>query len=202
MHYSYRIEQALRASAILHKDQVRKGEIPYPYITHTVAVALIVSDYTQNEDVIVSALLHDTLEDTDYTREELHEDFGPIVRTIVESVTNPEAGEDETWTDRKKQYIKQLKEASEEALIVAAGDKIHNMRTMVEAYYDREEELLADFGGSLEERLTMYQEISNVFNRQLKSAILTEFNHVFEEFKQFVLESEKKREAHEAGYRT
>ncbi len=200
MHYSYRIEQALRASAILHKDQVRKGEIPYPYVTHTYAVALIVSDYTDKEDVIVAALLHDTLEDTDYTEAELNEDFGHSVLTLVQAVTNPPATDGTPWVERKKEYLKKLKDASPEALLVAAADKIHNMRTMVEAYYGSENQLLADFGGSLDDRLRMYQEISNIFNRQLKSAILTEFNYVFEEFKKFVLESEQKRQAKESGY--
>lgn len=201
MHYSYRIEQALRASAILHKDQVRKGEVPYPYVTHTFAVALIVSDYSDKEDVIVAALLHDTLEDTDYTEEELSEDFGHAVLTIVQSVTNPPAEKGTSWVERKREYLKKLKGASPDALLVAAADKIHNMRTMVEAYYGKEDQLLADFGGSLDDRLRMYQEISNIFNRQLKSAILTEFNYVFEEFKQFVLEGEGKRQAKEGGYR-
>jgi len=199
MHYSYRIEQAIRAAAILHKDQVRKGEVPYPYVTHTFAVAMIVSDYTDKEETIIAALLHDTLEDTDYTRDELTEDFGGVVLSIVESVTRPEPESGENWLSVKKRYIKLLKEASEEALIVAAADKIHNMRSMVEAYYDREDALLADFGGSLEDRLMMYQEISNVLNRNLKSGILTEFNHVFEEFKQFILEAEKRQEEKRYG---
>jgi (p)ppGpp synthase/HD superfamily hydrolase len=195
MHYSYRIEQAIRASAILHKDQVRKGDIPYPYVTHTFAVAMIVSDYTDNEDTIVSALLHDTLEDTDYTQEELHEDFGPSVADIVLSLTRPELPKDAQWIETRKAYLKRLKDASEGALMVAAADKIHNMRSMVEAYYDDEEKLMADFGGSLDERLMLYQEIGNIFNRKLTSPIVSEFNHVFEEFKQFILESEKRREA-------
>lgn len=198
MHYSYRIEQAIRASAILHKDQVRKGEVPYPYVTHTFAVAMITADYTDNEDVIVAALLHDTLEDTDYTRDELREDFGGTVLTLVESVTRQDTNTKEDWIEAKKRYIKQLKNASPDALIVAAADKIHNMRSMVESYYEKEEELLADFGGSLEERIFTYQEISNVLNRNLNNAILTEFNHVFEEFKQFIAECARRKE--EKGY--
>ncbi len=99
MHYSYRIEQALRASAILHKDQVRKGDVPYPYVTHTFAVAMIVSDYTDKEEVIVAALLHDTLEDTDYTEDELTEDFGNTVRELVVSVTKPAQEEGESWVN-------------------------------------------------------------------------------------------------------
>jgi (p)ppGpp synthase/HD superfamily hydrolase len=195
MHYSYRIEQAIRASAILHKNQVRKGDIPYPYVTHTFGVAMIVSDYTDKEEVIIGALLHDTLEDTDYTRDELLEDFGGAVLTLVENVTRPAGEPGASWLDMKKQYSKQLRDAPHDALIIAAADKIHNMRSMVEAYYGKDEELLADFGGSLNERLMMYQEISNIFNRRLNNAILTEFNHVFEEFKQFIAECERAREA-------
>ena len=67
MAYSYRIEQAIKAASVLHREQVRKGSVPFPYITHLFAVAMIASDYTDDEDVIVAALLHDTIEDTDYS---------------------------------------------------------------------------------------------------------------------------------------
>src|SRR3989339_1944782 len=122
MAYSYAIEQAIRAASVLHKDQVRKGSVPYPYITHLFAVATIVSDYTNDEDTIVSALLHDTLEDTDYTEEELNDDFGGEVKDIVVSLTEPAVDEHnkKNFEFQKRQYVKQLKEASERALIVAA----------------------------------------------------------------------------------
>jgi len=196
MHYSYRIEQAIRAAAILHKDQVRKGEVPYPYVTHVFGVAMIVADYTEKEDVVIAALLHDTLEDTDYTEAELNEDFGHTVAEIVRSITRIETNETESWLETKKKYLKQLKAASEDALLVAAADKIHNMRSMVESYYENHERLIADFGNFLEDRVLMYQEMSNIFNRSLNNAILSEFNHVFEEFKTFITEVERSREAH------
>ncbi len=158
-------------------------------MTHLFAVAMIVGDYTNDEDTIISALLHDTLEDTDYTAEELHDDFGPTVRDIVLALTEPkkdEKGNEHGWNGRKKQYIKQLKNAPEASLIVAAADKIHNMRCIVEEYYDDHSKFLADFNGSLEERMTYYQEISNMLNRKLKNHILSEFNHVFDEYKKFI----------------
>lgn len=195
MSYSYRIEQAIRAAAVLHKDQVRKGQTPFPYVTHLYAVAMLVSDYTDNEDVIVAALLHDTLEDTDYTAEELQNDFGGIVKDVVVALTQPEPDEDNPrdWKKQKKTYMKQLREAPESALIVAAADKIHNMRCIVEDYYDKPTEFMANFGGSINERVMMYQEISNVLNRQLKNGILEEFNHVFSEYKNFLEYAEKKK---------
>lgn len=195
MGYSYAIEQAIRAASVLHKDQVRKGSVPYPYITHLFAVAMIVSDYTSDEDTIVAALLHDTLEDTDYTPRELEDDFGVHVRDIVVSITPPapESYDVKAKEEQKKAFLKLLKNASEEALIVVAGDKIHNMRSIVEEYYDNHSAFIADFGTSLEDRLLVYQEISNTLNRKLKNAILAEWNSVFTEYKNFIHDVEKKR---------
>lgn len=195
MGYSYRIEQAIRAASILHKNQVRKGQVPLPYVTHVYAVALLVSDYTSDEDTIVAALLHDTVEDTDYTPEELHEDFGQTVQALVLAITETtkEVDGKPNWKESKKAYLKQLKEAPHDALLIAAADKIHNMRCIVEEYYDNFTAFSADFGGTIEERLMMYQEISNILNRNLKNGILAEFNHVFDEYKKFIEHIERER---------
>lgn len=197
--YSYRIEQALRAVTILHKDQVRKGSVPIPYVSHLFAVAMIVLDYTKDEDVLITALLHDTLEDTDYTAEELQDDFGGKVRELVEALTEPQSTEAQSlsWREQKERYAKSLKSAQEGSLIVAAADKIHNMRSIVEEYYDDHARFMADFEGSLEERVIMYQDISNTLNRLLKNDIIHEFNHVFEEYKNFVTDVKKTKETQE-----
>ena len=191
--YSYRIEQAIRAAAILHKDQFRKGPAPLPYVTHLFAVAMLLTDYTEDENVIIGALLHDTLEDTDYTEHELEEDFGTQVRQIVEAVSEPQstATKKYTWAERKKAYALQLKKAPTESLLIAAADKIHNMRSLVEGYYDEHERFVTDFGGALDERAMMYQDISNVLNARLDSTILDEFNHVYTEYKNFILNVKK-----------
>ena len=104
--YSYRIELAIRAASILHKDQIRKGSIPIPYISHLVAVAFILMDYTKEEDVIIADLLHDTLEDTDYTAEELQDDFGGKVREYVEALTEPADTKERnySWKERKQAF--------------------------------------------------------------------------------------------------
>ncbi|QQR65193.1 bifunctional (p)ppGpp synthetase/guanosine-3',5'-bis(diphosphate) 3'-pyrophosphohydrolase [Candidatus Kaiserbacteria bacterium] len=195
MAYSYAIEQAIKAASVLHKDQVRKGSVPYPYVTHLFAVATIVADYTTDEDTIVAALLHDTLEDTDYTEKELEDDFGGAVRDIVVALTEPPVSDYDRKNIffQKKEYLKQIKDASERALIVVAADKIHNMRSIVEEYFDDHSSFLSHFGTHIEDRLMVYQEISNVLNRRLKNQILSEFNSVFTEYKNFLHDVEKKR---------
>lgn len=186
--YSYRIEQAIRAAAVLHKSQVRKGEMPYPYITHLMSVAFILHDYTSDEDVLVAALLHDTVEDTDYSLEELQEDFGGRVKDIVAAVSEPKQknGEKLTWANRKKAYLKQLKDGPTEALLVSAADKSHNMRAVVETYHQDHERFVREFGGSLQDRVQQYQDLAELFAGRLDGGILSEFEHVFEEYKKFI----------------
>lgn len=189
--YSYRVEQAIRAASVLHKDQIRKGSMPFPFVTHLVATAFTLMDYTTDEDVIVSALLHDTLEDTDYTFEELQEDFGArvadIVLTLTEQKQNPQ-GNPVSWKERKLSYARQIKRGPEEALLIAAADKIHNFRTVVEDYSDAHDRFYQDFGKNFDDRLEVYQVIANAINSRLKNPIITEFNHVFDAYKDFLAE--------------
>lgn len=191
--YSYRVELAIRAATILHKDQIRKGSIPMPYVSHLFAVAMLLTDYTKNEDVFVAALLHDTLEDTDYTAQELQDDFGGKVREYVEALTEPQDDtfKNYTWKEQKQHYAKRLRKAPEEALLIAAADKIHNMRAIVEEYYDDHNRFMKEFKGTLDDRVMMYQDIANVINKGLKSEIISEFNHVFDEYKNFVANVKK-----------
>lgn len=196
MRYTYAIEQALRAISILHDGQVRKGPVPYPYITHLFAVAMIVSDYTDDENTIVAALLHDTLSDTDYTSTELESDFGGTVREIVESITEPSYVNlsAKEIVETQKEYLKKLKIAKEEALIVLAAKRIHMMRTIVEEYMEDMTAFVADYGTHHDRQLFFYQEIGNALNRKLKSGILAEFNDVFTEYKHFIHEVKNKFE--------
>lgn len=189
MAYSYKIEQAIRAATVLHKDQLRKGDMPFPYVSHLFSVTMIVSEYTDDEDVITAALLHDTLEDTDYSAEELQEDFGGGVRDMVEALTEPQKEKDGAkvpWKKQKSSYAELLKKAPEGSLIIAAADKIHNMRSIVEDYYEDHSKFMADFGGNLDERIAAYDAIAAVLKKRLKNAILQEFNQVFTEYKNFI----------------
>ena len=113
--YTYKVEQAIKAAAILHQDQLRKGSVQLPYITHLMAVALILRDYTNDEDALVAALLHDTLEDTDYTIDELKTDFGENVATLVQTLTEPRYKNEVKvpWIDAKKGYAKQLRKGED-----------------------------------------------------------------------------------------
>ena len=181
--YSYSIEQAIKAASILHTDQVRKGDIPVPYISHLIAVAFIVNEYTDNETAVVAALLHDTIEDTDYTLQELTNDFGAEVAAIVATVSEPKVA---NYDERKSTYVAQLQDGSAEALVIAAADKIHNMRSMIEQYHDNWESFERDFGTQIEGRTVFLEAVSTILNDTLENDIVHEFNHVFTEYKSFI----------------
>ncbi len=187
--YTYKIEQAIKAAALLHHDQLRKGVAQIPYVTHLVAVMMILRDYTSDEDTLVAALLHDTLEDTDYTRDELIEDFGEKVATLVTTLTEPRSVGDFqiSWLDSKKEYANQLRKGEMEAVMIAAADKIHNFRSTVEEYFENHDRFVKDFGPRFDQRLEAYQAIANAINNRLKDGIVHEFNQTFNEYKKFIL---------------
>jgi (p)ppGpp synthase/HD superfamily hydrolase len=187
MMYSFRIEQAIRAAAVLHADHIRRGRAPYPHITHAVAVSCIVADYTTDEDIIVAALLHDTIDATDYTEKELALDFGDTVARIIRDVsTAPSIRAKTNVTEQKEFFLEQLEQAGDPSRIIVAADTIHNMRSIIEEYGDDAHTYLKDFGGTPQDRLVFYQKLSNILNRSLENPIVHEFNHVFNEYRTFL----------------
>lgn len=123
------IERAYRRAEALHRGQKRKSGDPY--ITHPLAVATILAELGMTEPVIVAALLHDTVEDTDYTLEELKEEFSEEVARMVDGVTKLDKvtyGE----TAKAETIRKMIMATSEEVrvLIIKLADRLHNMRTI------------------------------------------------------------------------
>ncbi len=123
-------EQALEFAAKAHKGQVRKGSWS-PYIVHPVETALIAMTLTDDQDVVVAALLHDIIEDTPYSAKDIEESFGSRVAKLVqEESENKRIGQkpSETWKIRKEEFIKSLDHKDRDAKIIALADKLSNMR--------------------------------------------------------------------------
>ena len=120
------ILKAAHFAAQKHRDQRRKDKDISPYINHPISVARIISKIGNVEDseVLSAALLHDTLEDTKTTPEELIDNFGERVRSLVQEVTD-----DKTLPklERKQRQIDHAKEISGDAAIIKLGDKIANV---------------------------------------------------------------------------
>lgn len=123
-----RIIRAYNVAAKCHEGQFRRsGE---PYITHPVAVATILAELGMDEDSIVGALLHDTVEDTDYTLREVREEFGSTVELLVDGVTKldkVEYGEAAQAETVRKMVIAMAKDIR--VLLIKLADRLHNART-------------------------------------------------------------------------
>jgi len=121
---------AMEFAARKHKDQRRKDKDASPYINHPIALANVL--WTEGEvrdpEVIAAALLHDTLEDTETTYEELRGQFGAMVADMVAEVT------DTKWLDkkvRKRLQVTKAAKSSRGAKLVKLADKICNLRDMI-----------------------------------------------------------------------
>ncbi|XP_033747311.1 guanosine-3',5'-bis(diphosphate) 3'-pyrophosphohydrolase MESH1-like [Pecten maximus] len=116
-------------AAIKHKDQRRKDVEETPYINHPIGVAKILTEEAGITDlaVIQAALLHDTVEDTDTSFDELDQHFGPEVCGIVKEVTDDKLL---PKMERKQQQINHAPHASYKAKLVKLADKLYNLRDL------------------------------------------------------------------------
>lgn len=132
--FTPRLQSAINFAAECHRGQNRKNENETPYIAHPYSALLILSEYTNDEDIYVAMLLHDTVEDCGVSFEEIEKMFGERVKDIVYHVTEPKFfGSDSnplTWKERKENYLALLETGPTESLLVATCDKIHNMSTI------------------------------------------------------------------------
>jgi GTP diphosphokinase / guanosine-3',5'-bis(diphosphate) 3'-diphosphatase len=126
-----RISQAFEMSAEAHKEQRRKsGE---PYITHPVAVALVLAELGMDDVTLAGALLHDAVEDTGITLDDLNDKFGSDVAAIVDGVTKLErihfeSKEAQQAATMRKMLVAMAKDLR--VLVIKLADRLHNMRTI------------------------------------------------------------------------
>ena len=125
------IRKALEFAAVYHKDGVRKGS-KVPYIVHPFEVALILQENGMEDRIIAAGLLHDTLEDTELTPEQIREEFGDDILHLVLGASEELEGREETlWGERKKHTIEYLKTAPLDVKYIVCADKLSNMRSML-----------------------------------------------------------------------
>lgn len=124
------IVKAAQFASEKHRNQRRKDADASPYINHPLAFAnvLATEGSIDNPDVICAALLHDTIEDTDTTAEELIETFGEKITAIVLDVTDDKSLDKQV---RKQRQIEHAPHISKEAKLVKLADKICNLRDIL-----------------------------------------------------------------------
>jgi len=122
------VVRAAHFAAIQHAAQRRKGEAAEPYVNHLLEVAHLVSEAGLDATTVTAALLHDTVEDTATTREELVFEFGEAVAAIVMELTDDKSL---PKAERKRLQVERAPHKSAGAQAIKAADKISNLRSIL-----------------------------------------------------------------------
>lgn len=125
-------DKAARFAIDAHSGTERRGK-GFPYIIHPMEAASIVATVTADPEMLAAAVLHDVVEDTDATIEQIREAFGNRVALLVQHETAPK-DKSLTWRQKKQRQLDQLASAGRDSKIVAIGDKLSNMRGVANDY--------------------------------------------------------------------
>lgn len=141
------LDKAIIFAARAHKDTERRGK-GFPYIAHPLEAMSIVATMTNDQELLAAACLHDVLEDTNVTYDELKAEFGQRVADLVQAESDPvfeNESASASWEKRKQIAMDHLAHAPRDVQIVAMGDKLSNMRAMHHDYRDVGEDLWLRF---------------------------------------------------------
>lgn len=141
-------EEAICFAVRAHEGQLRKRTL-MPYIIHPLEVATICATLTSDLEVLAAAVLHDTVEDTAVSIEEIEKNFGPRVAALVRAETENKYEElppSETWKLRKSESLEVLKNTEDPGVrILWLGDKLANIRSFYRNWLISGDEIWQDF---------------------------------------------------------
>ena len=130
------LDRAIVFAVRAHAGTERRGK-GFPYIVHLLEAVEIVATMTPDQELLAAAALHDTVEDTHVTVEEIRAEFGDRIASLVATESDTfEQGmsKEDSWHARKQDAIDRLARTSRDAKIVALGDKLSNMRAIARDY--------------------------------------------------------------------
>lgn len=172
------IHKSIMFAANAHRGQLRKGT-NLPYIIHPMEVAQILSSVGASQDVVVAGILHDTLEDTSVTLDELVCYFGKYIAWLVSECSNLHAG---SWRTRKSYTVTKLAMTADSyvALILCA-DKLSNLRSIV---YDTEiagQKIWTRFSAPQEDVIWYYEQLGKALSARtdIPTILLHEYTTLY-----------------------
>ncbi|HET9184836.1 MAG TPA: HD domain-containing protein [Solirubrobacterales bacterium] len=150
------VRAALEQARSDHAGQVRNGSGGMPYLEHPVQVAALLDEHRYADEVLAAALLHDVVEDSETTLDELREKFGGEVAGLVGAMTDDESIDD--YRERKAEHRERLAAAPGEAMAIYGADKLINSGTLRAAYAEEGDAVRAEFKVPLELKLEIWEE--------------------------------------------
>ncbi|MBQ7660329.1 MAG: bifunctional (p)ppGpp synthetase/guanosine-3',5'-bis(diphosphate) 3'-pyrophosphohydrolase [Alphaproteobacteria bacterium] len=183
--FTKKLYQALSFAVNHHGKvyQVRKST-NIPYIIHPVGVMEILLEYTDDVEIIQAGILHDILEDTEGTEQEIEQAFGVRVKNLVVGASEPNH-DTLDWQSRKEHTISEVsKSADFDTLLVICADKLHNFKTIISDYEKMGEKVWQKFHQGKEKQLWYYSQMAKaILNRYPENKLFQEFYQTVENFK-------------------
>ncbi|TLS38961.1 HD domain-containing protein [Pseudalkalibacillus caeni] len=161
------IEKAIQIASKAHDGQYRKVT-DIPYISHPFTVGMYLLKAGCDDEVAAAGILHDVVEDTEFTLEQIEELFGKRVSSIVEGCSEPDKSL--PWEERKIHTINYLKTASLEVKLVACADKLHNLQTIYEDYQELGEKVWEKFNRGRDMQEWYYRGVSLSLSENLSGS--------------------------------
>lgn len=122
-------EKAKKFAIKAHMGQVRKSEPDKPMIMHPISVGMMLEEYGYNDQVVAAGYLHDVVEDTKYTIEDIEKEFGKEIADLVMGASEPDKSL--SWEERKKHTIEETKTLPLRNKLIVCADKINNLEDMM-----------------------------------------------------------------------
>jgi (p)ppGpp synthase/HD superfamily hydrolase len=165
------LEKAVQVATLAHDGQYRKNS-KLPYISHPVAVGMILMKAGYSDELVAAGILHDTVEDTSLTLIEIKQWFGGRIAEIVEGCSEPD--KTSSWEERKEHSIQFLKNASEDIRIVSCADKLHNIRSILDRYVLEGEQVWSIFKRGREQQEWYYRNVLESLSYNSEFTLLEE----------------------------
>ena len=188
-----RLADAVSFALEAHAAQTRKGT-RIPYVSHLLQVAGLVLEHGGDAEQAIAAVLHDAIEDCeDVDAETLRARFGESVTEIVVQCSDVLPGDrpdaKSPWLERKRRYVAQLARADTRTRLVAACDKLHNLRSVVADLRAEGPTTLERFTGTPEQTRGYYETVREALCSDLPERLTVELDALLEELRRFVPES-------------
>jgi len=172
------IELAVEVATVAHDGQFRKGT-DIPYITHPMAVGLLLSGAGCSAELVAAGILHDTVEDTPVEIDYIQNHFGKHVADIVKGCSEPD--KQASWRKRKTHTIDYLKTAPLEVRIVSCADKLNNVQAIACDYKQIGDEVWKRFNKGKKDQKWYYQGLVESICRDTEETLF-----IFKQFRQEV----------------
>ena len=181
MQLTPKIQKAIKTASEKHAGQVRQGD-GLPFIVHLFEVAWVLSNYSNDENVVAAGLIHSVVNNVDdYSLVDIKNDFGELIMAMVFDVSeDKDAGSElkgqASWEERKTKYLRHMEAMSQESMLICAADKIVNLMAISDSTKTVGKELWNKLGIEPNKLFWFYGEVLKILQKRSYSKISDELS--------------------------